>query len=68
MYKQPEPVTQCGAGSHPEETQLMSADPLTPKPSSQVYAAVDPSSVAEYTAAVAFTTTGGGPQSETKEL
>jgi len=41
----------------------MTPDPLTPKPTSQVYVAVDPSSVVEFKADVAFTTTGGGPQS-----
>jgi len=46
----------------------MTPEPLIPKPTSQVYVAVDPSSVLEYTAAAAFTTTGGGPQSVTKEI
>jgi len=44
----------------------MTPEPLIPKPTSQVYVAVDPSSVAEFKAAGAFKTTGGGPQSETK--
>jgi len=38
-----------------------------PKPTSHVYVAVDPSNVVEFKAANAFTTTGGGPQSVTKE-
>jgi len=66
-FKQLSPVTHCDAASHPEERQLMAPDPLIPKPTSQVYVAVDPSSVLEYTAAAAFTTTGGGPQSVTNE-
>jgi len=67
-FKQSSPVTHCGSASHPEERQLMTPDPLIPKPSSQVYVAVDPNSVEEYSAAGAFTRTGGGPQSETKQL
>jgi len=41
----------------------MTPDPLIPNPTSHVYVAVDPSSEVEFKAAVAFTTTGGGPQS-----
>jgi len=46
----------------------MTPEPLIPKPTSQVYVAVEPSSVVEYTGAAEFTTTGGGPQSVTKEI
>jgi len=41
----------------------MTPDPLIPKPKLQVYVAVDPSSVVEYTAAAALSRTGGRPQS-----
>jgi len=37
------------------------------KPTSQVYFAVDPISVVEYAAVDAFVTTGGRPQSVTKQ-
>jgi len=37
----------------------MPPETLNTKPALQMYVAVDPSSVAEYTAAEAFTTTGG---------
>ena len=62
------PGTQCGSAPHPEDPQLMTPEPLIPKPTSQVYVAVDPSSVVEYSTAGAFTTTGGGPQSVTKDI
>jgi len=44
----------------------MTSEPLIPKPTSQVYVAVDPSSVAEYTAVGAFIIYGGRPQSKLK--
>ena len=61
------PVTHCGSVSQPENRHLMTRHPIIPKPTLQVYDAVDPSSVLEYTAAGAFTTTCGGPQSVIKE-
>jgi len=66
-FTQSSPFTHSGAASHPEKRQLMTPDPLIPKPTSQVYVAVDPNCVVEFKAAVALTTTGGGPQSATKE-
>jgi len=43
----------------------MAPEPLIPRPASQVYVAVDPSSVVEYVTAVgAFITIGGLPQSK----
>ena len=66
-YEHYSPVTHCGSASHPEDLQLMTSEPLIPKPTSQVYVAVDPSSVVEYKAADAFTTNGGGPQSTKKK-
>jgi len=62
------PVTHCGAASHPDVRHSMPPEPLIPKPTLQLYVVVDPSSVAEYTAAIAFTTTGGGPQSVTMDF
>ena len=67
VHKQLSPLTQCGSASHPEDLQLMTPEPLITKPTSQVYVAVDPSSVVEYTAADALTTNGGGPQSTRKK-
>jgi len=46
----------------------MTSEPLIPNPTLQLYVAVDPSSVSEYTVAVEFTTTGGGPQSVTRNI
>jgi len=46
----------------------MVTEPLIPKPALQVYDAVDPSSVAVYTAGAAFSTTGGEPQPRIKHL
>ena len=58
-FKWSSPFTHSGTASHPNEIQLMTPDPLIPKPTSQVYVAVDPSSVVEYTAAAAFIPSGG---------
>jgi len=60
--KQSSPVTHCGSASHPDERQVVTAEPLIPNPTSQVYVAVDPSSVEKYAGVAAFSITGGGPQ------
>jgi len=44
----------------------MTPEPLIPKPTSQVYVAVDPSNVAENTAVGAFIIVGGRSQSKLK--
>jgi len=54
--KQSLPVKHCGSVSHPDERQFTTPVPLIPKPTLQVYTAVDPSSVTEYTGVAAFTT------------
>jgi len=66
-FTQSSPSTHSDTASHPDERQLMTSDPLIPKPTSQVYVAVDPSSVVEYSAAAALIPTGGGPQSVIKQ-
>ena len=60
------PVTHCGEASHPDKRHSMISESMVPKPTLQVYVAVDPISVEAYTAAAAFTTTGGGLQSVLK--
>jgi len=61
------PVTHCGTVSQPVNRHLMTLQPMIKKPTSQVYFAVDPISVVEYAAVDAFATTGGRPQSVTKQ-
>lgn len=45
----------------------MTLQPMIMNPTSQVNVAVDPITVVEYAAVDAFATTGGRPQSETKQ-
>ena len=67
LQKLPLPGTHWGAASHPDSRHSMTLHPMISKPTSQVYVAVESNSVVEYTGAAAFATTGGRPQSATKE-